>query len=215
MAMASVVHIKDRRTRLRETLVQLVQDLMARDGLGAVQARRLAQLAGCSVGAIYNVFPDLDDLILTANVDTLDRLLAHQRTALERLDASATRTTQLLALAIATVDFAHGCEPAWRALYEYRGGAQKPYPDWYAELHTRPAAMIERIILAGEPERTAGSETSRLARGLWSAVHGIILSGMDARKGRETRSEIEAQACLLVTIAAQGLEAILEMKRKG
>ncbi|RFB74979.1 TetR/AcrR family transcriptional regulator [Methylovirgula sp. 4M-Z18] len=213
--MASVIHIKDRRTRLRETLVQLVQDLMASEGLGAVQARRLAQLAGCSVGAIYNVFPDLNDLILTANVDTLDRLLAQQRTALERLPPHATRTAQLVALALATVNFAHDFEPAWRALYDHRGGAQKPYPDWYAALHVRPVTMIERIILAEEPNAAAGHETSRLARGLWSALLGIVVDGMDTRKDRQKRDEIEAQASLLVTIAAQGLEAILEMRRKG
>ena len=57
---------EDRRARLRESLVDHAQRLLCTEGLGAMQARRVAQLAGCSVGAIYNVFPDLDELILRA-----------------------------------------------------------------------------------------------------------------------------------------------------
>ena len=39
-----------------------------------MKARPLAEAAGCALGAIYTVFPDLDALILAVSARTLARL---------------------------------------------------------------------------------------------------------------------------------------------
>src|SRR5919199_4301283 len=64
----------ERRLRLREALLAAAEAMIRMQGLGGLKARELAQAAGCAVGAIYNVFPDLDSLVLAVNAGTLDRI---------------------------------------------------------------------------------------------------------------------------------------------
>ncbi len=45
---------------LREALVSAAERTVAAQGLSGLRARDLAREAGCAVGAIYTVFPDLD-----------------------------------------------------------------------------------------------------------------------------------------------------------
>lgn len=201
-----------RRAVLRRDLTRYAIDLVGREGLSALQARRLAGLAGCSVGAIYNVFPDLDDLILTANADTLERVAGHERAALAALPPCATPAERLLALALAYVEFAHANEMAWRALFEYRVSTHKAYPDWYAAIQAEAFATIEKVIVGAEGRPSlageeAGRDVAMVARTLWAAVHGIVLTGMDSRQGQHSRAEIEAQVRLLVLAAARGLRS--------
>src|SRR5688500_10576783 len=60
-----------RRQQLGEALITAAERAIEARGLGGLKARELAQEVGCAVGAIYNVFPDLDALVLHANLRTL------------------------------------------------------------------------------------------------------------------------------------------------
>ena len=194
----------NRRTRLREALIQHATDLVGQEGLGALQARRLAQMAGCSVGAIYNVFPDLDDLILRANATTLRQMGEQSRHALAVLPSGARRGEKMMALALAYLAFAYERETAWRAVFEYRPVQRKPYPDWYMAVQAEAFAPVERLFTA-EP----GPAERRLARTIWAAVHGVVSAGMDRRLGErpaeESRAEIAAQLRILVHALEAGL----------
>lgn len=193
-----------RRSRLRDALIDHAVALVGEEGLAALQARRLAQMAGCSVGAIYNVFPDLDDLILRANAATLRALGEQSRHALAVLPSGAKRAEKMLALALGYLDFAHRRETSWRAVFEYRPVQRKPYPDWYLAVQAEAFAPVERLFTS-EP----GLAERRLARMIWAAVHGIVSAGMDRRlgerPGQEARTEIEAQLRLLVAALDAGL----------
>ncbi|MBL8588680.1 MAG: WHG domain-containing protein [Methylobacteriaceae bacterium] len=196
--------IEDRRTRLREALVDHAYQLLSTEGLGAMQARRVAQLAGCSVGAIYNVFPDLDELILRGNARTLLRMKDHERAALAALPADTPRAERMLALALAYVDYAFREETAWRSLFDYRLTYKKPYPDWYHAIQAEALGVLDEAL--PPPSSPAARETAlRTARTIWAAVHGVVASGLDGRLGARSREEIEAQIRLLMSLIARGL----------
>src|SRR4051794_14510015 len=61
----------ERRQQLRVALVDAAERVIAERGLRQLKARNLAQAVGCALGAIYNVFPDLDGLVLEVNLRTL------------------------------------------------------------------------------------------------------------------------------------------------
>ena len=63
-----------RRRKLRDALIHAAERTIEKEGLGGMRARELAQKVGCAVGAIYNVFTDLDDLIFAVNARTLEHL---------------------------------------------------------------------------------------------------------------------------------------------
>src|SRR5262249_43714580 len=59
-----------RREQLREDLLRAVERTVISEGYQALRARSLAGQVGCAVGAIYNVFPDLDALVFAAKART-------------------------------------------------------------------------------------------------------------------------------------------------
>src|SRR5690242_11941470 len=63
-----------RREGLREALLAALERTVVAQGWQALRARDLAREVGCAVGAIYNVFPDLDALVFAAKGRTLDLL---------------------------------------------------------------------------------------------------------------------------------------------
>ena len=64
----------ERHQDLTRRLLEAAEAVIGAAGLGKLRARSLADAAGCSVGAIYGVFPDLDALVLAVNVRTLDAI---------------------------------------------------------------------------------------------------------------------------------------------
>src|ERR1700679_3718406 len=68
--------LSEKRQGLHEALLAAATRTIAERGYQALRARDLANEVGCAVGAIYNVFPDLDALTLAVKSRTLDELQA-------------------------------------------------------------------------------------------------------------------------------------------
>ena len=66
--MAEKVEI--RRRALRDNLIAIAEKRIAAEGLAGLRARDLAAEAGCALGAIYTVFPDMTALTLAVNART-------------------------------------------------------------------------------------------------------------------------------------------------
>ena len=61
---------------LRELILKAATELIESDGLAGLSAREVARRIGYSPGTLYNVFDNLDDLVLTIEARLLDRLAA-------------------------------------------------------------------------------------------------------------------------------------------
>lgn len=195
-----------RRARLRERLIEEAHKLLSTEGLAAMQARRVAQAAGCSVGAIYNVFPDLDELILRANSITMRQLGVAADSAGARIDPKLTVGQRVRALSQVYVAFAFENEWAWRSLFEYRATYRKPYPEWYRESQVAAFRDLGHGVLGREVDTPA---KVNLVETLWAAVHGVVSVAMDARFRPVSRPQIEAQIDLLTNLLAAGIDELV------
>ena len=65
------IHTPD---ELRELIIQATTEIVEHDGLEGLSAREIAKRVGYSPGTLYNVFENLDDLLLTIEARLLDRL---------------------------------------------------------------------------------------------------------------------------------------------
>ena len=174
----------DRRKPLRDKLIAAAEAAMAEGGLPALRARDLAQQAGCAVGAIYNVFPDLDALILAVNLRTLGLFEAAIARSGGDADAQAAPVAEaavndLVRLALAYLAFAQSNGPRWRALFQHRmaGG---PVPDWYRAEQGRLFRYIEAPLARLCPG-LADAERALRARSLFSSTHGLVSLGLDEK----------------------------------
>jgi AcrR family transcriptional regulator len=190
-----------RRTKLRERLLDVARQSIAARGLSGLKARDLASEAGCALGAIYTAFDDLDELILRVNLSTLQRL----GEALDAALASAPPAGALQALARAYLDFARRDEPSWRTLFEHRLSGGAPVPDWYSDARNQLFSRLEGPLAALLPHREA-DDRARLARTLFSAVHGVVTLGLEQKIAATPPETLEAELDHLVRLIAAGLE---------
>ena len=158
----------------REQALAAAGALLAEQGLNGMKARTIAERAGLSVGSIYKLFGDIDDLIRELNMITYRDFAEHHRQALERaaLDPAEVHG-RVMVLAKAYVDFVTAENARWRALLAFNrrqgGAAPQYYTDFEDELFR---LVIDVLEAAPGLEDAALRETS--ARALWAAVHGII-----------------------------------------
>ena len=61
----------EKREGLKVALIDAAENAITTGGLSALKARDLAIEVGCALGAIYNVFPNLDSLVFEVNARTL------------------------------------------------------------------------------------------------------------------------------------------------
>lgn len=169
---------EQRRAELRSRLTDQAEQVIATQGLAALKARDLAAQAGCSVGAIYNVFADLNQLVMAVNGRTFQRLGAAVTASIDGRDLAPRDC--LITMSQAYLRFAASNTKAWRALFDLEMASDAPVPDWYlaelAALFALISAPLRRIF----PDWTAG-QIDLMTRALFSSVHGIVLLGLEKR----------------------------------
>ena len=124
----------DRHLALRESLIAIAQATVATHGLAGLKAREVARAAGCALGAIYLVFPDLDALILAVNDRTLSAIDAAICASLDCEDAAPSETDpgrQLVVLSCAYLDYALAHPRLWAALFNHTLSPGESVPDEY------------------------------------------------------------------------------------
>lgn len=189
-----------RHQELHDRLLAAAEQSITTDGLGTLKARTLAEAVGCSVGAIYGVFTDLDALILEVNGRTLDSI--NEALGKAGGDRPAER---LVWLADTYLDFAIAHRPRWTALFQYQLPARQSLPEAYA---TRQAAAFSHIDGPLAALRPAMPDADRrlLARTLFSAVHGMVAFGLDEKIASMPLPVLREQIRLVVEAMAAGLD---------
>jgi len=154
--------------QLRELILDAAQDIIEAQGIAGLSAREIARRIGYSPGTIYNMFENLDDVVLHIEARVLDALDQRLANLLHDGDAS-TRVTRL---ALAYLAFTHEKPKLWNLLFEHHMPAGTALPSWYQQ---KLETLMSRVETALAPEFGPGqdSERERAARVLWAGVHGI------------------------------------------
>ena len=189
------------RDRQRLKLREVAEGVLASEGLASAQARRIAKDAGCSVGTLYNIYGDIDQLILAANETTLHDLARALGDA-ARLAGEHDLEARLMALAQAYLSFASANVLRWRAVFEQRLADDYPVPSSYLEDRSRLLALIETELHGAIGEAGARGDA---ARALFAAVHGIVLLALDLKLGPFDAATCERQIRFVVGNVVRGL----------
>jgi AcrR family transcriptional regulator len=203
--MLNKVKLLERRQNLRDALILAAEKTVAKEGVHSLRARPLADSVGCAVGMIYKAFADLDELILAVNERTLDTLGEVLEMAGQRRDKRPEDAIECLSqLALAYLDFAAETGPRWRALFEHRMENERPAPEWYAEKRRQMFRHVEAPLKTLLPELT-GPRRGHLARTLFSAVHGVVVLGLEEKLGSLPLPLLRQQLRTIVRAAGRGL----------
>src|SRR3954462_10091231 len=196
-----------RRRKLRDALIHAAERTIEKEGLRGMKARELAYKVGCAVGAIYNVFTDLDDVIFAVNALTLEQLEKTLTLAVagERGNDPQTGAIKTLThLALAYMDYAAANRGRWRALFDHRLAEDQEVPTWYQANLARLFVYIEEPLRSLAPEMEP-RERTQVARSLFSAVHGIVLIGLEEKLERIPLATLRQQVTFMVEAFGKGL----------
>jgi AcrR family transcriptional regulator len=174
------------------------EEIAAREGLRSLTVRRIAAKIGYAPSTLYNLFENLDDLIVHLNGRILDQLYD----ALAEGHLSDEPEQAVRRLARMYIDFTRRRPKLWSLLFEHRLPDGQELPDWHYEKIQRLLALLERALA---PLFPAGQETERhhSARVIWSSLHGIC--SLDSAGKLVKTESVEALAESLISYYLAGL----------
>ncbi len=187
--------VEARRAVLRDTLIEHAERRIETDGLKNLRARDLAKDAGCALGAIYNVFGDLNDLVLAVNARTFKRLGAAVAESLAEAPQDATE--QLIVMSHAYHRFAAENFNTWRALFDFERPAGEAAPDWYLHEMGQLFAYIDAPLSVIFPDHDS-QKRALLTKALFSSVHGIVFLGLDEASAGVPAAQLDEMISLIL-----------------
>lgn len=169
------------------------------EGVEALTVRKIALEIGYTVGSIYMVFANMQDLMMHIKGRTLDQLALR----LQQVPDALNIDQRILGLADAYLGFAAENYNRWRIIFEPDLQHSNELPDWYQQKVDLIFAPIEALFRQLAPESSA--DQARLAaRALWCGVHGVCVLSLNGNLGRTGVENAESTVRLLVESFIRG-----------
>lgn len=163
---------------LRSLVIDAASMIIAERGFEGLSAREIARRIDYSPGTLYNVFENLNDLVLAVEGRVLDQLIA----ALEDIPDTACPRERVRLVARRYVQFAQDNQKLWELLSAHRLPVNHGVPRWYSE---KLEQIVSRLKWAASSLAASDGqedpEQERLARALWVAIHGMTGLAMEAK----------------------------------
>ena len=167
------------REEIHQMTLEAAEKIVVEQGLEGLSARKVAAAIGYTVGTLYLVFENIDDLVLQINARTLDRLYARLAEAQAR---AGDARDWLLQLGQVYIQFADEDPHRWSMIFEHRLAEGRELPAWYQQKIARMFAIVEEALAplaVGRPQH----EISQAARVIWGGVHGVCILALGDRLG--------------------------------
>ncbi|MEW8029767.1 MAG: TetR/AcrR family transcriptional regulator [Candidatus Thiodiazotropha sp.] len=148
--------------------LEAAETIIENEGYAGLSARKVASAIGYTVGSLYFVFRNLDELLLRINGRTLDQLYA---VLIDAVTDCRFPQQCVFALGAAYVDFATRHPHRWRLIFEH----QPRDEDLSTEINKEKVECIYELVekqlkaIVARPDE----EIVLSARALWNGVHGI------------------------------------------
>ncbi len=165
------------RDEIRGMAVSAAAKLVEKEGYQSLTARKVASEIGYTVGTLYHVFENFDDLIMHVNAQTIDEMAAliQQQTRKKRNPEIRIRT-----MAEYYVQFATNHPHRWRLVFEHEPPRRLATP---AQLQERRDVLFEMVAdnLRELSPESAPHEVEHTATALWSGIHGICILALTGK----------------------------------
>ena len=156
------------REELHRLALDAARDITEREGLRGLRARQIVRDIGYTIGTLYNLFDDLDDLVVQMNGETLDAL--HAACADVAMDGEP--EDNLRALASRYLAFTRAHPKLWNAIFEHKLPNGRQLPVWFAEKVDRLLQLEEAALatLFGQGDKDICQHHARV---LWTSLFGM------------------------------------------
>jgi AcrR family transcriptional regulator len=165
------------RDEIREMAITAAAEHVELEGFQSLTARKVASKIGYTVGTLYHVFRNFDDLLIHLNAQTIDEMAAliQQQTRRKR-----NPEVRIRAMAEFYVQFATDHPDRWRLVFEHQAPRGLPTP---VQMKERRDVMFEMVAdnLTEISPRRSTQEIDHTATALWSGIHGICILALTGK----------------------------------
>lgn len=158
------------REEIRELALNAAEEIVAEAGFQGLSARKIASAIGYTVGTLYLVFKNLDDLIMQVNARTLEALYGSVGTTRK----GGKPKQNLRAFGQAYFSFASENPHLWSLIFEHHvAGGGDVIPELEERISTLFTTIENELKDLAPQKKSASIHSAALA--LWSGVHGITI----------------------------------------
>lgn len=191
------------RNDIHDMALYAAEYIIESEGAVGLSTRKVAKQIGYTVGTLYLVFENLEDLILQINGRTLDRLY-------DKLNAATHNCGQpqrcIKAMAHTYIQFAIANRKRWQLVFEHVHPDAGPLPGDYQAKVQRMFDLVEQqlhVLFAARAPRQAANA----ARALWCGVHGVCSLAISEKLEVTGVKSVQSLTDMLVENYLRGLTA--------
>jgi AcrR family transcriptional regulator len=162
------------RGELKDLILDAAWEIVGKEGLAGLSARRIATDIGYAPGTIYNVFPSMDALVMAVNARTLEQLAAVLNSDACK-DSRVTPVQNMKTMAQLYMRFASEYRPYWLMLFTFSLPDGQDVDGWYQEMIDNLFNPLQALLEQAFPGKEHEVRRGFAARILWSSVHGICM----------------------------------------
>ncbi len=177
--------------QIKEMVLKAAEAIVIAEGFNALTVRKVAMEIGYTVGSIYMVFANMNDLVMHVKGRTLDELADELR----QTGKKGTVESQIQMLAETYLQFAHHHYNRWRMIFDALN--DEPVPAWYQQKIDEVLAIVEvfcQELLPGQSQE----QVHLASRALWSGVHGVCVLSLNGSLGRAGVNNAQTTVNMLV-----------------
>ena len=159
------------REELKEMVIDIAEQMIDAYGIAGLSTRKIATEMGYTVGTIYLIFKNLDELITEVNLRTLRQL---EREISEMVQGESDPQSSISIIARTYLNYARTRTRRWRVVFDHQLGGDEVFPNHYHQQVAHLFALIE-APLREMHQGASDTEIVKEARALWASVHGLAM----------------------------------------
>lgn len=183
---------------LKGMILNAAQDIVIEQGFSALTVRKIATKINYTVGTIYMIFTNMDDVIIQIKASTLDDI-TEQISQISPYPAEQ----YIEEMAKTYLKFASQNFNRWSMIFEHRLPDGVATPHWYQHKVEEAFLRLESQFKRLTPN-CSDTQIHRAARALWGGIHGICALSLSGRTNSLDIYDIEGNVILLVRNFVQG-----------
>jgi AcrR family transcriptional regulator len=178
--------------QIKNMVLVAAEDLVVEGGLAQLRVRNIAVKIGYTVGSIYMVFDNMNDLILHIKGRTLDAITEH----MDQAECSSPEQC-LEELAGVYIHYASENLNLWSMVFEHRMPEDAEIPEWYQKKVDNLYGKFEAHFALIAPELSY-TQRKQTALAFLGGVHGICVFMLTTQLGGLNKNDLEESVVLLI-----------------
>ena len=164
---------------LKNALIRAGVEILAKEGVGGLSLRKVAQRAGVSHSAPYAHFPDKQSLIAAISTEGFNQLYNEIETAIS--PHAKTPKKQLIEGTQAYVRFALKNSDTFKIMFSGVLEKEKEYPS-FVEISSKTFKLVMEVVQACQNVGVLpAAPTNLMAVSVWGQVHGIVSLALEGQ----------------------------------